>query len=203
MQSFFQKDVKFWANKSQDGKKPLEVMLAQIRAIRANRFPGKEPGDGEVFVRLRPLATLHLLHPSDLVVWCLLPVLWLVHLTLLQGVARSRHLGVHCQVQSWWPCNEPVNWDAQQSKRKGQGHFAGATILGLSHPLLKLHCRANPDFHLLPLGKNLLFLNANFCGRPWMTAWGMPSSQPALGSWYHSQIGPSWGHFVPQCIICI
>ena len=25
----------------QDGKKPLEVMLAQIRAIRANRFPGK------------------------------------------------------------------------------------------------------------------------------------------------------------------
>ena len=66
----------FEQNKSQDGKKPLEVMLAQIRAIRANRFPGKEPtGDGEVFVRLRPLATLHLLHPSDLVVWCLLPVL--------------------------------------------------------------------------------------------------------------------------------
>ncbi|CAJ1354853.1 unnamed protein product [Effrenium voratum] len=27
---------------TKDGKKPLEVMLAQIRAIRANRFPGKE-----------------------------------------------------------------------------------------------------------------------------------------------------------------
>ena len=71
----FKKMSSFEQTNRQDGKKPLEVMLAQIRAIRANRFPGKEPGDGEVFVRLRPLATLHLLHPSDLVVWCLLPVL--------------------------------------------------------------------------------------------------------------------------------
>lgn len=34
---------------TKDGKKPLEVMLAQIRAIRANRFPGKELLDPEVW----------------------------------------------------------------------------------------------------------------------------------------------------------
>ncbi|CAE7387300.1 unnamed protein product [Symbiodinium pilosum] len=34
---------------TKDGKKPLEVMLAQIRAIRANRFPGKELLDPDVW----------------------------------------------------------------------------------------------------------------------------------------------------------
>eukprot|EP00931_Biecheleriopsis_adriatica_P075049 TRINITY_DN48_c0_g2_i1.p1 TRINITY_DN48_c0_g2~~TRINITY_DN48_c0_g2_i1.p1 ORF type:complete len:253 (-),score=47.11 TRINITY_DN48_c0_g2_i1:61-819(-) len=34
---------------TKDGKKPLEVMLAQIRAIRANRFPGKDLLDPEVW----------------------------------------------------------------------------------------------------------------------------------------------------------
>ncbi|CAK9015211.1 Uncharacterized protein SCF082_LOCUS12655 [Durusdinium trenchii] len=34
---------------TKDGKKPLEVMLAQIRAIRANRFPGKELLDPDIW----------------------------------------------------------------------------------------------------------------------------------------------------------
>ena len=37
------------SGRSQDGKKPLEVMLAQIRAIRANRFPGKELLDPDIW----------------------------------------------------------------------------------------------------------------------------------------------------------
>ena len=39
----------------QDGKKPLEVMLAQIRAIRANRFPGKDGPGGVFFWKLEEL----------------------------------------------------------------------------------------------------------------------------------------------------
>eukprot|EP00441_Pelagodinium_beii_P007713 CAMPEP_0197686846 /NCGR_PEP_ID=MMETSP1338-20131121/103106_1 /TAXON_ID=43686 ORGANISM="Pelagodinium beii, Strain RCC1491" /NCGR_SAMPLE_ID=MMETSP1338 /ASSEMBLY_ACC=CAM_ASM_000754 /LENGTH=183 /DNA_ID=CAMNT_0043268835 /DNA_START=1 /DNA_END=548 /DNA_ORIENTATION=+ len=34
---------------TKDGKKPLEVMLAQIRAIRANRFPGKDLLDPDIW----------------------------------------------------------------------------------------------------------------------------------------------------------
>ena len=48
----------------QDGKKPLEVMLAQIRAIRANRFPGKDAGHVQIELGLSRYSPLCLLARS-------------------------------------------------------------------------------------------------------------------------------------------